>query len=89
MMQNPRFENFPLNNKEFSPKETLINVDWASAFGHIRSLAPNHHIVRRFNPKLNLSVFVADYSYFDIAINDDGFVLFPGEYEHPDSPSVV
>jgi hypothetical protein len=27
-------------------------------------------------------VSVAEYGYFDIAIDDDGFILFPGEYEH-------
>ena len=52
-------------------------------------LAPNLHIVRCFNPELNLSVFVADNGYFDIVTNDDGFVLLACEYEHPASPSVV
>ena len=32
---------------------------------------------------------IADNGYFDIAIDDDGFVLTSGEYEHPASPSVV
>jgi hypothetical protein len=34
MMQNPRFENFSLNNQEFSPKETLKSSTWVSEFGN-------------------------------------------------------
>jgi hypothetical protein len=33
MMQNPRVENFSLNNQEISPKETLVGATWAAAFG--------------------------------------------------------
>ena len=43
-------------------------------------LAPYLHIVRRSNPQLYLAVSVAEYNYFDIATDDDGFVLLPGEY---------
>jgi hypothetical protein len=27
-------------------------------------------------------VLIAEYGYFDIVIDDNGFVLIPGEYEH-------
>jgi len=50
---------------------------------------PYPDIVRRFNTELFLSVVIAEYGDLDIAIEDDGFVLFPGEYEHPVSPCSV
>jgi hypothetical protein len=34
-------------------------------------------------------VFIAEYGDADIVIDDNGFVLASGEYEHPASPSVV
>jgi hypothetical protein len=67
-------ENFLSKSKNF-PKADVGESLTSGNLRQKRALAPNHHIGRRFNPKLNLSVFVADYSYFDIAIDDDGFIL--------------
>ena len=39
-------------------------------------------IFRRINPKLNLTVSIAEYRYLDIVVDDNGFVLTSGEYEH-------
>jgi hypothetical protein len=44
--------------------------------------APYLDILRRFNPQLHLAVIVAEHGYLDIVVDDDGFVLIPGEYEH-------
>ncbi len=41
----------------------------------VNLLPPYLHIFRRFNPELNLAVPVAEYDYFDIVADDDGFVL--------------
>jgi hypothetical protein len=38
MMQNPRFENFSLDNREISPKETLRFATPEAAFGTKPSL---------------------------------------------------
>jgi hypothetical protein len=55
----------------------------------VNLLPPNLNILRRFNPELYLAVIVAEHGDADIVINDNGLVLIPCEYEHPDSPSVV
>ena len=48
----------------------------------VNLLPPYLHNLRRFYPELYLAVVVAEYSYFDIVIGDNRFVLIPGEYEH-------
>jgi hypothetical protein len=55
----------------------------------VNLLPPSLNILRRFNPELYLAVVVAEHGDADIVINDNGLVLIPCEYEHPDSPSVV
>jgi hypothetical protein len=48
----------------------------------INLFPPYLNFVRRFNPELYSPVVVAEYGYFDIVIDDNGFVLTSGEYEH-------
>jgi hypothetical protein len=49
----------------------------------VNLFSPYLNILRRFNPELNLAVSIADYRYLDIVVDDNGFVLISGEYEHP------
>lgn len=49
-------------------------------------LPPHLNFFRSFDSELYLAVSVAEYSDFDIVIDDDGLVLTSGEYEHHASP---
>ena len=48
----------------------------------VNLFSPYLNILRRFNPELYLAVVVAEYCDSDIVIDDNGFVLISGEYEH-------
>ena len=37
-------------------------------------------VLLRINPELYLAVLIAEYCNPDVTVDDDGFVLFPGEY---------
>jgi len=52
----------------------------------VNLLAPFLHILGRFNSNLHVLSFRAENGYLDIVIDDNGFVLLPGEYEYPTSP---
>ena len=53
---------------------------------HINLLPPYLHILRRFDTDFHVLSLGAENGYLDIVVDDNGFVLTSGEYEHHASP---
>jgi len=69
----------------FDDQRLPLGLAAVVAFGHDR-IPKGKSVYGRINL---FTGGVARTFTFDIAINDNGFILFPGEYEHPASPSVA